>query len=140
MDKKNSLGEMLQESMGKVREMVDANTIVGQPIHTDDGVTLIPISKVSFGFGGGGGEYDGKNAQAEGRLGGGLGAAVKIVPVAFLIVKDGAVRVMPVAIPASTGLERVVEMVPDLIDKVSVMLKKDSAAAEPVVPPEAEDF
>ena len=56
MDKKNSLGEMLQESMGKVREMVDANTIVGQPIHTDDGVTLIPISKVSFGFGGGGGE------------------------------------------------------------------------------------
>ena len=123
MDKKNSLGEMLQESMGKVREMVDANTIVGQPIHTDDGVTLIPISKVSFG-----------------RLGGGLGAAVKIVPVAFLIVKDGAVRVMPVAIPASTGLERVVEMVPDLIDKVSVMLKKDGGAAESAVPPEAEDF
>ncbi len=139
MDKKNSLSEMLQESMGKVREMVDANTIVGQPIRTDDGVTLIPISKVSFGFGGGGGEYDGKSAPADSRLGGGLGAAVKIVPVAFLIVKDGAVRVMPVAIPAATGLERVVEMVPDLIDKVSGMLKKDvTAAAE--AEPEAEDF
>ena len=72
-------------------------------------------------------------------MGGGLGAAVKIVPVAFLIVKDGAVRVMPVAIPAATGLERVVEMVPDLIDKVSGMLKKDvTAAAE--AEPEAEDF
>ena len=140
MDKKNSLSEMMQEAMGKVREMVDANTIVGQPIHTEDGVTLIPISKVSFGFGGGGGEYNSKNAGAEKNLGGGVSAAVKIAPVAFLIVKDGAVRVMPVAIPAATGMERVVEMVPDLIDKVSGMLKKDGKAAEAEPEAETEDF
>jgi len=130
MDKKNSLSEMMQEAMGKVREMVDANTIVGQPIHTEDGVTLIPISKVSFGFGGGGGEYADKNAGADKNLGGGVGAAVKIAPVAFLIVKDGTVRVMPVAIPAASGLERVIEMAPDLIDKVSGFIKKDKEEPE----------
>ncbi len=125
MDKKNSLNEMLQDAMGKVREMVDANTIVGQPIETKDGVTLIPISKVSFGFGGGGGEYSGKTAAGEKNLGGGVSAGVKIAPVAFLIVKEGTVRVMPVAVPAATTMDRVVEMVPDLIEKVSGMLKKE---------------
>ena len=112
-------------NMGKVREMVDTNTIVGQPIHTEDGVTLIPISKVSFGFGGAGGEY-GKN-PGDKNLGGGVSAGVKITPMAFLIVKEGQVRVMPVAVPAATAVDRVVEMVPDLIDKVSGMVKKDKA-------------
>lgn len=137
MDKKNSLSEMLQESMGKVREMVDANTIVGQPIHTEDGVTLIPISRVSFGFGGGGGEYSGKNASPDGCLGGGVGAGVKITPVAFLIVKDGLVRVMPVAVPAASAVDRIVEMVPDLIDRVSGFVNKKK---EETVPEEGETF
>ena len=124
-NKKNPLHDMLQDAMGKVREMVDTNTIVGQPIHTEDGVTLIPISKVSFGFGGAGGEY-GKTA-GDRNLGGGVSAGVKITPMAFLIVKEGQVRVMPVAVPAATAVDRVVEMVPDLIDKVSGMVKKDEA-------------
>ena len=124
-NKKNPLHDMLQDAMGKVREMVDTNTIVGQPIHTEDGVTLIPISKVSFGFGGAGGEY-GKN-PGDKNLGGGVSAGVKITPMAFLIVKEGQVRVMPVAVPAATAVDRVVEMVPDLIDKVSGMVKKDEA-------------
>jgi len=125
MDKKNSLSAMMQDAMGKVREMVDSNTIVGQPITTPDGVTLIPISKVSFGFGGGGSEFDGKNAGTDPHVGGGVGAGVKIAPVAFLIVKDGNVRVMPVAVPAVGPVDRIVEMVPDLIDKFSAMVKKD---------------
>ena len=125
-NKKNPLHDMLQDAMGKVREMVDTNTIVGQPIHTEDGVTLIPISKVSFGFGGAGGEY-GKNAGDK-NLGGGVSAGVKITPMAFLIVKEGQVRVMPVAVPAATAADRVVEMVPDLIDKVSGMIRKDKDA------------
>jgi len=125
MDKKNSLSAMMQDAMGKVREMVDANTIVGQPITTDDGVTLIPISKVSFGFGGGGSEFDGKGSAADTHVGGGVGAGVKIAPVAFLIVKDGNVRVMPVAIPAAGPVDRIVEMVPDLIDRVSALVKKE---------------
>lgn len=128
MENKNSLSAMMQDAMGKVREMVDSNTIVGQPISTPDGVTLIPISKVSFGFGGGGSEFDGKGANAQTHVGGGVGAGVKIAPVAFLIVKDGNVRVMPVAVPATGPVDRVVEMIPDLIDKVSAMVKKEKKA------------
>ena len=111
----NKLSEVMSESMAKIREMVDANTIVGQPITTPDGVTLIPISKVSFGFGGGGGDY-GKNAKDG--FGGGSAAGVKISPVAFLVVKDGSVRVMPVAVPPASTMERVVDLVPEIMDKV----------------------
>ncbi len=111
----NKLNSMMNTAMEKVREMVDTNTIVGQPITTPDGVTLIPISKVSFGFGGGGGDY-GKNAKDG--FGGGSAAGVKIDPVAFLVVKDGGVRVMPVTVPPTSTMERVVELVPEIMDKV----------------------
>ncbi len=111
----NKLNSMMNTAMEKVREMVDTNTIVGQPITTPDGVTLIPISKVSFGFGGGGGDY-GKNAKDG--FGGGSAAGVKISPVAFLVVKDGSVRMMPVTVPPTSTMERVVEMVPEIMDKV----------------------
>ena len=111
----NKLNSMMSTAMDKVRDMVDTNTIVGQPITTPDGVTLIPISKVSFGFGSGGGDY-GKNTKDG--FGGGSAAGVKIDPVAFLVVKDGAVRVMPVSVPPTSTMERVVEMVPEIMEKV----------------------
>lgn len=120
MEKKNPLSALMQEGMAKVREMVDTNTIVGEPITTPDGVTLIPISRVSFGFGGGGAAFGNKkDASAEGDLGGGLGTGVKIDPVAFLIIKDGAVRMMSVAAPARTTADRIVEMVPEVVDTVT---------------------
>ena len=125
-NRKNPLGDILQEAMGKVREMVDANTIVGQPI-VSDGVTLIPISKVSFGFGGGGAEYGGKASPGDKNLGGGVSAGVKITPTAFLVVKDGAVRVLPVAVPAASAVDRIVEMVPDLVDKVSDLFRREKS-------------
>ena len=118
---KNPLQDMLCGAMEKVREMVDSNTIVGQPIHTPDGVTLIPISKVSFGFGSGGGDYG--KVQPK-NFGGGVGAGVKIDPVAFLVIKDGTTRVLPVAVPPVSTLDRVVEMVPDLMDKVEKYFDK----------------
>ena len=119
-NRKNPLGDILQEAMGKVREMVDTNTIVGQPI-VSDGVTLIPISKVSFGFGSGGGDYGKVQPRS---LGGAVGAGVKIDPVAFLVIKDGTTRVLPVAVPPVSTLDRVVEMVPDLMDKVEKYFDK----------------
>ena len=76
MEKKSPLNDMMRATMEKIREMVDTNTIVGQPITTPDGVTLIPISKVSFGFGAGGGDY-GKTSPKE-NFGGGSAAGVKI--------------------------------------------------------------
>jgi len=124
MDKKNPLSELMGAAMEKVHEMVDTNTIVGQPITTPDGVTLIPISKVSFGFGGGGGDY-GKAPKEN--FGGGAGAGVKIDPVAFLVIKDGITRVMPVAVPPASTLERVVDMVPEIMDKVEKYIDKKQA-------------
>ena len=114
MEKKHPLNDLMRSTLEKIHEMVDTNTIVGQPITTPDGVTLIPISKVSFGFGSGGGDY-GKTPKEN--FGGGSAAGVKIDPVAFLVIKDGTTRVLPVAVPAVTTLDRVVEMVPDLLEK-----------------------
>lgn len=114
MERKSPLNELMRSTMEKIHEMVDTNTIVGEPITTPDGVTLIPISKVSFGFGNGGGDY-GKTNQ---NFGGGSGAGVKIDPVAFLVIKDGAVRVLPVAVPPVSTADRVIEMIPDVMDKV----------------------
>lgn len=138
MEKKNSLSEMMQESIAKVHEMVDTNTIVGQPIQTPDGVTLIPISRVSIGFGGGGAVFGNKKNEDADNLGAGVGSGVRIEPVAFLIVKDGVTRVMPVAIPAMNTVDRIVEMVPEVMDRVTGfindrMAKKEAAeAAAPV--------
>ena len=107
MEKKNSISELLQESMEKVREMADTNTIVGQPIHTPDGVTLIPISRVSMGMGGGGAVFGKKQPDnPDGSLGSGLGMGVHIDPVAFLVVKDGFTRVIPVAAPPMRAWSR----------------------------------
>ena len=121
MDKKHPLNDMMRSAMEKVREMVDTNTIVGQPITTPDGVTLIPISKVSFGFGGGGGDY-GKASKEN--FGGGTAAGVKIDPVAFLVIKDGSTRVLPVAVPPVNTVDRIVEMTPDILDKVEKFFDK----------------
>ena len=121
MEKKTPLSDMMRTTMDKIHEMVDANTIVGQPITTPDGVTLIPISKVSFGFGSGGGAY-GKTAKEN--FGGGAAAGVKIDPVAFLVIKDGATRVLPVAVPPVNTVDRIVEMTPNILDKVEKFFDK----------------
>lgn len=137
MEKKNPISEIMQESMAKVRELVDTNTIVGQPIQTPDGVTLIPISRVSIGFGGGGTAFGNKkNAETDPNIvGSALGTGVRIEPVAFLIVKDGITRVMPVAVPAMNTVDRIVEMVPDMFDRVTGLIhdrKKPEEEAPPV--------
>ena len=115
MEKKSPLNDLMRSAMEKVREMADTNAIVGQPITTPDGVTLIPISRVSLGFGCGGGDYG--KTQPKG-FGGGSGAGVNIAPVAFLVIKDGVTWVLPVAVPPVSTVDRVVEMVPDVLDRV----------------------
>ena len=117
----NPLSDLMRSTMEKVHEMVDTNTIIGQPITTPDGVTLIPISKVSLGFGGGGGDY-GKGTKEN--FGGGAGAGVKIDPVAFLILKDGVARMLPVAAAPMSTVDRIVDMVPDVMAKVETYIDK----------------
>ena len=106
MERKSPLSDLMRTAMEKVHEMVDTKSIVGEPIVTADGVTLIPISRVSVGFGSGGGDY-GKTGQS---FGGGSGAGVKIDPVAFLVIKDGVTRVMPVAVPPISTVDRVIDL------------------------------
>ena len=122
MEKKTPLSDMMRTTMDKIHEMVDANTIVGQPITTPDGVTLIPISKVSFGFGSGGGDY-GKTSAKEG-FRGGSAAGVKIDPVAFLVIKDGTTRMLPVAAAPMNTVDRIVDMAPEIVEKVEKIIDK----------------
>lgn len=119
------LPNMLESTMQKIREMVDVNSVIGEPITTPDGVSIIPVSKVSVGFGGGGSDFVNKSG-GENPFGGGVGGAVKVTPICFLIVKDGNVRMMPVAEAANTTADRIVEMVPDTIDKFTAFLDSRS--------------
>ena len=115
------LPNMLENTIQKIREMVDVNSVIGEPITTADGVTIIPVSKVSVGFGGGGSDFA-TNKPGSDNFGGGVGGGGKVTPVCFLIIKDGNVRMMPVPEPASSTADRVVEMLPDTIDKLTAYL------------------
>lgn len=118
-----NLPNMLENTIAKIREMVSVNDVVGDPITTPEGVTIIPVSKVSVGFGGGGSDFVSKNVnKQENPFGGGVGAGVKVTPLAFIVIKGDSVRMLPVAAPASTTADRVVEMVPDVLDKISAFI------------------
>ena len=127
-EQNHPINELMSATMEQIKAMAEANTIVGQPIHTEDGVTLIPVSKISFGFASGGTDFTGKNQRSDGKnhFGGGSGAGVNIAPVAFIIVKGGNVRLLPVAPPPATTVDRVVEMVPEMFDKVTDFIDKNS--------------
>lgn len=125
-EKKNAISAMMEASMGKIREMVDSNTVVGEPIVTADGVTLIPVSRLSFGFGCGGGDY-GKQPD---KMGAGAAAGVRVEPMAFLVVKDGVTRMLPVGTPAITTVDRIVEMVPQVMDRVEGFIDKKREKAD----------
>ena len=122
MEKKHPVNELMEETIQRIRQAVDANTIVGQPIQAGE-VTIIPVSKVSFGFGTGGSELDGKGPQPH-PLGGGGGAGVKVTPVCFLVVSGTNVRVLPTAPYPESSLDRVLDLIPDAVGKVSEFLEK----------------
>ena len=123
--KEHPLSELMGSTMEKIRSMVDVNTIVGQPIQTGD-VTIIPVSKVSFGFASGGSDFASKNQKpdADNAFGGGSGAGVNIDPIAFLIVRGDSVKLLPVAPPPNGTVDRVVDMVPELVDKITEFIDK----------------
>ena len=122
-EKTNSLGELMRITMEHIKTMADANTIIGTPIHAE-GVTLIPVSRMSFGMGGGGTEFTIKQYPNQ-NFGGGSTASAKLEPVAFLVVReDGSVKLLPVAPPPATTVDRVIETVPEVVDKVTGFIEK----------------
>lgn len=126
-----NLPNMLESTMDKIREMVDVNSVVGEPITTADGVTIIPISKVSIGFGGGGSDFVSRHPNKQDNpFGGGMGGGVKVTPMAFLIIRGENVRMLPVATAPNTTADRLVEMVPDVLDKITAMIDKKNTESE----------
>ena len=117
------INSLMDTTMNKIKEMVDVNTIIGDPITSPDGTIIIPVSKVSYGFASGGSDLPTKNT-AKDCFGGGSGAGVSIQPIAFLTVYKGEVHLLPIE-KYDGAADRVVGMVPDLVDKVTALFKKD---------------
>ena len=121
MMENSNIGNLLDVTMEKMRGMVDVNTIVGEPIQTPDGLTIIPVSKVSFAFASGGSDFQAKDRPA---FGGGNGAGVKIEPIGFLVVRDGSVRMVNITPPASNTIDRIIEKAPELMDTIQEFIGK----------------
>ncbi|WP_294452237.1 GerW family sporulation protein [uncultured Gemmiger sp.] len=115
---------LMGATVEKIREMADANTIIGSPITLDGNTTIIPVSKVTLGFASGGSDVGAKSTKE--MFGGGSGAGVSITPIAFLVVKDGTVRTVQLAEHVSP-IDNAINALPELVDKLAALVKKDNA-------------
>lgn len=122
---------LLSETMEKMKGLVDANTVIGDPITTPDGTTIIPISRVSYGFASGGTDLPSKAQPAAGLFAGGSGAGITIAPVAFLSIHQGSVRVIQIE-PFMSSVDRALEKIPDVMDKITELFGKEKTVADPV--------
>ena len=125
--KEKSANGILSTTIEKVRDLVDVSTIIGEPINLPDGLTIIPVSKVTYGFASGGSDFPSKNNVE--LFGGAGGAGITINPVAFLVVKDGEVTIKHI-LSGDNAIERAVALAPEMFDKVTGLIKKKDAPAE----------
>lgn len=123
--KSKDVQDVMEVTMQKIKEMVDVSTIIGEPINSPDGTTIIPISKVSFGFGAGGSDFD-KNSKI---FGGAGGAGVTIQPLAFLVIAKGDVKILQLDTPSGAA-DRAVGIIPDIINTVADLFKKKDTAED----------
>jgi sporulation protein YtfJ len=124
-----SANGILKTTIEKVRDLVDVSTIIGEPINLPDGLTIIPVSKVTYGFASGGSDFPSKNNVE--LFGGAGGAGITINPVAFLVIKDGDVTIKHI-VSNDNAIERAVSLVPEMFDKVTKLTskkKEDTAEA-----------
>lgn len=120
----NPIGAIMKSTMEDVKNVLKVDTVVGDPIVTNDGITLVPISKISLGFGGGGIELNSKKADGVRPYGGGNATGVKIEPMGFLVIKEGTVRMINVTPPASNTVDRIIDLVPQVMDRVDAFIEK----------------
>ena len=122
---------LMDDTLEKIKSMVDSNTIIGNPINMPDGTLILPVSKVSFGFATGGSDFPSKTSKQ--LFGGGGGAGVSISPIAFLVVRGNSVRMLQLA-DTSNSVDRAIGMMPEMVDKVADLFgknkKNDTGAAE----------
>ena len=128
---------LTDNSMKNLRNLVDADSVIGNPITTPDGTMIIPVSKVSFGFATGGSDLPTKTPKES--FGGGSGGGVTIQPLAFLVISNGEVKLLHINNGNTTG-DHIVNMVPDVIDKISAIVSKDKTkSADGSVPAEKQE-
>lgn len=120
------LNELIGTALTNIKTMVDVNTIIGDPVETANGTVIIPVSRVGFGFAAGGSDIPTKTAGANENFGGGSGAGVSISPVGFLVVNGDSVKILPVN-SANTTVDKLIDSVPELFDKVSGIVGKKKA-------------
>lgn len=120
--KDQSASGILATAIDKIKDMVDCQTIIGDPIDAGDGIKVIPISKVTYGFASGGSDFPSKSAKE--LFGGGGGAGVTISPVAFLVINNGEVSVKYICEGSESSAERIISMVPDVVNKVGDIVNK----------------
>ena len=128
-----SAGAILASTIEKIRDLVDTSTIIGEAIYAEGGTTIIPVSKVTYGFASGGADFPSKSNQE--LFGGGGGAGVTITPVAFLVINDGEVTLKHIT-AYDNAAERVVNLVPEMFDKVTGFINKAKAEPAAVAEPE----
>ena len=124
MSSEQQVENLIKSTMENLKIMVDVNTVIGKAVETKDGSYIIPVSKLSFGFASGGSEYPGQKQNASSTIfpfGGGTGAGVSVKPVAFLVVKEDGVRMLPVA--QDTTYDRIVDTVPQILDIIKSLIK-----------------
>ncbi len=114
---------IMDSTMQKIKEMVDVNTIVGDPMSTPDGATIIPISKVSFGFVSGGSDLNTKQEKPKEPFAGGSGAGITIAPVGFIVIKGDDIRMLQIS-NNPTSVDKLIDMAPDLIERIKALFTK----------------
>ena len=127
---------LMETAMQSIKDMVDVNTIIGEPVESKDGTIIIPISKVSFGFGAGGSDFGQKSVEkSDSNFGGGSGGGATIEPVAFMVVGKEEIKLMPVE-KSSSPTQDIIDSVPTLLDKVIKLFKKKSSTEEAIDEPQ----
>ncbi len=121
MDKQQTVQELMANTLGKMRELVDSNTVIGTPITNEAGVTIIPVSKISFGFVSGGTDF--ANDKQKDLFGGAASSGASITPVGFLVINGTTVKFMQVA-EGNRTIDRLINMMPEVIDKIENMIGK----------------
>lgn len=114
---------IMDSTMQKIKEMVDVNTIVGDPMSTPDGATIIPISKVSFGFVSGGSDLNSKQEKPVEPFAGGSGAGISIIPVGFIVIKGDDIRMLQIS-NNPTSVDKLIDMAPELIERIKNLFAK----------------
>lgn len=124
MSNEKPVENLMRSTMENLRDMIDANTVIGEPIETKDGTCIIPVSKLSFGFISGGSEFTSSRNNPEENsypFGGGSGSGVSLKPITFLVIKDDMVRIMP--IEYDNTYDKLIDSVPQVLDTIKSLIK-----------------